>query len=237
LQICGIIAFIILLVDMGLQPIMISLGFMLAGFLLYIIRRAKADPVPPALLHLIQRITNKELVTSDLSVELRDIVQDRDKIVSDEFDLMMEESSYLEVEHPIKLRELWQIIADHIHESLPGLSQEEIVSLLRQREADGTTAISHFVAVPHIISKGNGDFKIMLIRAPKGVFFSSENPEVKAVFVLIGTKDMRRLHLRALAAIAQIVQGDDFEERWSMARNHRELRDLFLVSRRTRNNR
>ena len=55
------------------------------------------------------------------------------------------------------------------------------------------------------------------------------------LFVLIGTKDMRRLHLRALAAIAQVVQADEFEAEWDRSRNHRELRDLFHTSKRKRN--
>ncbi len=236
LQIGGIAAFLFLLFETGLQPMIITLVFIASGVLLYLLRQKKTDSVPPALLHLVQRITNKELVTGDLSVELRDIVENRDNIVRDEFDLMVEQSHFLEIVKPLNLSQLWEIIAAELHESLPGLSADEISELLRERERDGTTAISQFVAVPHIISKGAGDFKILLIRAPEGIFFSDENPQVKAVFVLIGTKDMRRLHLRALAAIAQVVQAEDFEERWSMARNHREIRDLFLISKRPRNN-
>ena len=235
LQIAGIIAFILLIVDMGIQPILISLMFISAGVVLYFSRRSKSELISPALAHLVRRITNKELVSGDLSSELKDIVEDRDGIVRDEFDHVVENSTYMEIEKPLNVEELWIRIAEELHNSLPMHSREEIVQLLQQREMDGSTAISEFVAVPHIISRGEKEFKIIFVRAPEGIYFSEESPEVKAVFVLIGTKDMRRLHLRALAAIAQVVQGEHFEERWDAARNHRELRDLFHLSKRKRN--
>ncbi|MDA3925744.1 MAG: amino acid permease [Kiritimatiellae bacterium] len=235
LQIAGIIAFTLLIINMGIQPILISLLFILAGVVLYFVRRAKSDMVSPALLHLVQRITNKEMISGDLSSELRDIVENRDGIVKDEFDLIVEESSYLELDKSIDIEELWKHIAAKLHTSLPQHSEEQIATLLREREADGSTAISSYVAVPHIIVKGDTAFKILFIRAPQGICFSDEHPSVKAVFVLIGTKDMRRLHLRALAGIAQVVQGDDFEKSWNSARSHRGLKDLFLVSKRKRN--
>jgi mannitol/fructose-specific phosphotransferase system IIA component (Ntr-type) len=57
---------------------------------------------------------------------------------------------------------------------------------------------------------------------------------VKAVFVIMGTRDERRLHLQALAAIAQIIQSPDFDERWGDARNENHLRDVMLLSDRRR---
>ena len=40
----------------------------------------------------------------------------------------------------------------------------------------------------------------------KGINFSEKAPMVNAVFVLVGTKDERNFHLRALSTIAGIVQ-------------------------------
>jgi L-asparagine transporter-like permease len=54
------------------------------------------------------------------------------------------------------------------------------------------------------------------------------------VFVLVGTKDERNFHLRALAAIAQICQQPDFDKNWLNARNTEELRDIVLLAERRR---
>jgi hypothetical protein len=54
------------------------------------------------------------------------------------------------------------------------------------------------------------------------------------VFFLAGTKDERNYHLRALMAIAQIVQEKDFYTRWFAARDTDALRNLLLLSKRKR---
>ena len=56
-----------------------------------------------------------------------------------------------------------------------------------------------------------------------------------APLVLVGTRDERNFHLRALAAIAQTAQAKDFERRWLSARNPQALRDIMLLSTRARN--
>ncbi|MCK4527856.1 PTS sugar transporter subunit IIA, partial [candidate division WOR-3 bacterium] len=59
-------------------------------------------------------------------------------------------------------------------------------------------------------------------------------PAVNTVFVLVGTKDERNFHLRALAAIAQIVQDSHFENRWLAAKSEESLRDTVLLGKRRR---
>jgi len=237
LQILGILAFILLIIDMGMEPILLSLGFTTAGVLLYFIRRGYGDAISPALMHLLQRITNKELVTEEgLQKELRTIVEDRDGIIRDEFDQAVERSCYVALAEQSTLEQLWKAIAEKIEtcENID-ISSEQIIELLRKREADSSTAISPFVAIPHVILEGEGRFNIVMVRAAEGIDFNAKHPSVKAVFALMGSKDMRNLHLRALAAIAQVVQQNNFEKQWLAAQDHRELKDLFLLSKRRRN--
>ncbi|MCK4525766.1 PTS sugar transporter subunit IIA, partial [candidate division WOR-3 bacterium] len=59
-------------------------------------------------------------------------------------------------------------------------------------------------------------------------------PAVNTVFVLVGTKDERNFHLRALAAIAQIVQNPHFKDRWLAAKSEESLRDIVLLGKRSR---
>ena len=54
------------------------------------------------------------------------------------------------------------------------------------------------------------------------------------MFFLAGTKDERNYHLRALMAIAQVVQEKDFYDRWFAARDTDALRNLLLLSKRKR---
>ena len=78
--------------------------------------------------------------------------------------------------------------------------------LLVQREEESSTVLTPNLAIPHIIIDGEKTFDVLLVRARGGICFSDAAPCVHAIFVLVGTRDERNFHLRALAAIAQIVQ-------------------------------
>ena len=54
------------------------------------------------------------------------------------------------------------------------------------------------------------------------------------MFVLIGSKDQRNYHLRALMAIAQIAQQKHFHQQWLTAKGTEEIRNLVLLSTRKR---
>ena len=235
LQIAGIIVFVLLIIDMGIQPILISLAFVSAGIILYFVRRRKTDAGSPALVHMLERITNKQLASSGLKRELRSIVEDRDGIVKDDFDETVERSAYFEINARTDVSGLLPSLAREIHTSLlPDMDSEEIERLLKTREAESSTALNHFVAIPHIIIEGSGVFELMLVKAGEGVFFNSMHPSLRAVFVLIGSKDMRNLHLRSLAAIAQLCQQPGFEREWMSAKGHAEIKDLLMLSSRQR---
>ena len=111
---------------------------------------------------------------------------------------------------------------------------EMLKALLEEREAESSTAISDFVAIPHVILEGEKTFRMAIVRAREGIFFNENHPNVRSAFILMGTMDLRNLHLRALAAIAQVVQNEGFEENWLSLKNEREIKDLLLLSKRRR---
>ena len=76
--------------------------------------------------------------------------------------------------------------------------------------------------------------KTQLVRSRDGVEFTPGNPPVHAVFVLMGSADERNYHLRALMAIAEIVQDGDFDSKWRRARGIEGLRRMVLGAERRR---
>jgi mannitol/fructose-specific phosphotransferase system IIA component (Ntr-type) len=114
------------------------------------------------------------------------------------------------------------------------MEAEELEKLFYDREQESSTVLREGVAIPHIVVPGEGKFDILLARCKKGVQFSKENPDIRTIFLLAGTRDERNFHLRALAAIAQLVQHARFERKWMQARSVDELRDMILLGRRTR---
>ena len=113
-------------------------------------------------------------------------------------------------------------------------SPSETVQLLLDREEQASTVLSPGLAIPHIIIEGEHKFVILLARCKEGIIFHGKDSKVRTVFVIAGTKDERSFHLRALAAIAQIVQDKNFQDSWMQARNSEDLKNIILLAQRKR---
>jgi mannitol/fructose-specific phosphotransferase system IIA component (Ntr-type) len=72
-----------------------------------------------------------------------------------------------------------------------------------------------------------------LVRAKAGILFPQDEI-VHIIFVLVGSGGERVLHLKILAAIAQIVQNPEFDKKWMEAKNEEELRNIVLLAERER---
>ena len=107
-----------------------------------------------------------------------------------------------------------------------GISKEYIFQLLMKREKESSTAFRPDLAIPHIIIDGQNKFHLLLARCREGIYYSDLAPRVQAVFLLVGTIDLRDFHLYALASIAEVVQQTYFHERWLKANNENILRNI-----------
>ncbi len=169
----------------------------------------------------------------DLEEELKEIIHERDEVVKDDFDRLIDAASVLDLDQPMDLDRFLDLVTEDLSKDREE-GKSELKTLFKRREEESTTAISPFVAIPHIVLDGDGFFRILIARCKGGVFFSKDSPEIKSVIVLMGTKDKRNLHLRSLAAVAHIIQSSHFEKEWMAARKPNNLKDIFLVGDRKR---
>ncbi|MFH1007700.1 MAG: amino acid permease [Candidatus Latescibacterota bacterium] len=231
-QLIGIIGFGFLIFEMGKEALLITSILIGGGGCAYWFYGRKTHR-EYALLHLIERIVAKELTNGSLESELKEIIQERDEIVKDRFDEIIEGSVVLDIDRSLPVEEGFGLMADAMAENLH-VPPSVLLRLLLEREQESSTAISPGVAIPHILVEGTGRFCILLVRCRGGIVFSESAPDVHTVFVLVGTRDERNFHLRALAAIAQIVQGPHFEKKWMAAKSEEGLRDVVLLGKRRR---
>jgi len=233
MQIAGIVAFLFLIIEMGKEAHLISWILFVGGLLVYFFYGRISTNREYALLHLIERITAKELTTYSLEAELREIIRERDEIVKDRFDRLVESCVILDIGNSIKISDFFKLVAE---EMAPRLNEkpELLLKLLRDRESQSSTVLNPALAIPHIVIQGEHLFDILLARCKEGIVFSDKYPKVHAVFVIIGTKDERHFHLQALSAIAQIAQNTGFEKRWMSAKSKDALKDIVLLGTRRR---
>ena len=232
-QIFSILIFIFLLFEMGiaaLEIVIILIGISLLVYFLYGRRKYSKDY---ALLYLIERIVNKKLSSTNLEVELKKILQQRDDIVTDRFHHLIEDSVFLDLDQHMTKEELFKKIADNYHSDLD-MEPSELLQYFVERERESSTALTPFLAIPHIIVEGEGIFNMIVVRVKNGVHFSEQFESVKAIFILIGSRDERQFHLQALSAIAQITANPDFEKQWLEATSIQNLKDICILSERRR---
>jgi len=233
LQIVGIVGLIFLIFEMGKEALFISLILILGGIFVYWFYGRFRGYREYALLHLIESITAKELTTHSLETELREIIRERDNIVKDRFDELIEKSPVIDMAKKVTAKEFFKIVSGEMAKDLQ-MEPEVLYDLLLKREQESSTAITSFLAIPHIIIEGEHRFAILIARSREGIVFSESIQDIHAVFVLVGTRDERNFHLVSLAAVAQIVQEPDFEKKWMDAKNKEAVRDIILLAQRKR---
>ncbi|MBN2484158.1 MAG: amino acid permease [Candidatus Omnitrophica bacterium] len=231
MQIFALIVYGFLIVEMGIIPLAISLSFIAVSLVWFFISARKFTR-QSALMHLVERITAKELVDTSLEEELKEILHKRDNIVKDRFDHLIESCRVIDLTGRIHREVFFSHVADVIAQDL-NLDKARIKDLLIKREAQSTTVIEKGLAIPHIVIEGEHKFDIVVARSKEGIVFPGQE-DVHVAFVLIGSKDERNFHLRTLMAIAQIVREHNFYKNFMRAKNEEQIRMLVLSSTRRR---
>ena len=233
IQILGILGYGFLIFEMGRVPLSITGIFIACALSWYLIYARKRVSRRAALVHVVERVTARELVDATLPDELKKIINDRYRIVEDRFDHLISECEILDIGHSMPAGAAFEALADISSRRLR-IDREKLLELFVKRERESSTVIAPGLAIPHIIVEGEQIFDIILVRCKEGIVFSGAPEPVRIMFVLVGSRDERNFHLRALSAIAQIAQDKEFDKSWLSARNVDELRNIILLAERKR---
>jgi len=96
----AIIAYSTLIINMGTLPLLIAVGFVGLSAVWYLLYVAKRISRASAAMHVVERITDKELNTVTLEDELRDILLERDDVIEDRFDQLIKKCEIIDVKGP-----------------------------------------------------------------------------------------------------------------------------------------
>ncbi|MCD4823116.1 MAG: amino acid permease [Phycisphaerae bacterium] len=237
IQLAGIGVYAVLIVELiamlGLVPLITTGGFVLASLLWYFVYVRPKITRESALLYMVKKAVSRDIYRTGLEEELKHIAVERDEITHDRFDHIVKDCEILDMLGPTSAEKMFAAAAELLAGRL-NISAETLQEKFRAREAASSTVIQPGLAIPHIIIEGHHLFDLLLVRCREGIIFDPEQPYVKTAFILIGSSDERNYHLRALMAIANIVQEPGFIEQWLDAPRPEHLRDLILLSSRKR---
>jgi len=232
LPLFGIGCFVFLILDMGLASIEVSLGLLLLSFGMYFFYGRRHASIEYALQHILEPLLKRNLTADALEKELYHSIYNRDEVVHDAFDEILKKADAMDLPPGSAKADLLAVVTRALEKRIP-ISGRRIRAQFIEREAQGSCVVTPFVAIPHIVVEGKGLFQMLLVRSREGIEFEP-GTLVQAFFVMAGSRDMRNMHLKALAAIGHIVQHPEFEKRWAAARNEVQLKDILLLSERVR---
>jgi amino acid transporter/mannitol/fructose-specific phosphotransferase system IIA component (Ntr-type) len=233
LQVAAVLAYGFLIFEMGKIPLAITAIFAVGTSIWYLVYISHRIERESAFVYMVKSLAPRDIQRTGLEEELKQIALERDEVVHDRFDKLIQHCYILDIDKQIKAKEMFQLAAKELSTKLE-LPEDELYEKFIDREKESSTIIKPGLAIPHVVIRGSGKFELMLIRSRKGIVFSELNPPVTTVFLLAGSQDERNFHLRALMAIAHICQEEGFEERWLSAPGTEQLRDIVLLSSRKR---
>ena len=233
IQIASIVLFLFFIIDLGLQAIEISIALVAAGILTYIFYGRRKSSHESALLHLLKRIADERLLTGTFEDEFREIIIDRDNIEQDNFDILISDAEITDLSGHLNFEALLNLVVKDIAVKID-MPDDVIIKRFKERQADSNTALSEFLAVPHIIVDGTDKMFMHVVRAKDGIRFTDTEDSVQAIFLLGGTEDRRVLHLKTIAAIASLISEPGFEQKWMEAESTVELKNMMMLNSRKR---
>ena len=234
MQIFGILGGGFLLIEMGTFIIFLTMTFLLLGFIWFKVYAQKRAAQDSALIYVLEKLVAKdrELTSDNLLTELKDIVIQRDELIKDKFHKLIEKAKVLDIEGAVKVEDFFKDVSGILGEEL-NLEPQLLFKKFIEREKVSSTVIKKGLAIPHIIVEGKNIPRVLLIRARDGIVFPQDEV-VHTAFVLVGSAGDRVLHLKILAAIAQVVQNPEFDKKWFEAKNEDELKSIVLLAERRR---
>jgi len=233
-QIFGSCGFVILILEMGMETLLISMVLILSGLTFYwFYGRIKATR-EYALLHLLDRLTNKTLAGGHLETELGEIIRQRDDLCEDPFEAVVNKALILDLKTSLGRDDFWNMLFDRLVDDTMELPRDVLQAGLEERELGPASELMPGVAVSDLVVPGTGIFKLVAVRCIPGLNLISEKDPVEAFFLILTSKDKRDSYLNTLAILAQIAGDFSFEHTWRKAANEDRLRDIMLLTERKR---
>ena len=132
-------------------------------------------------------------------------------------DLLVNELLFPELEAHSRDDVLVQL-ARHVADNTPGLNGAALLSTLKARELQATTAFGDGVAIPHARVEGLDRMVAALARSKEGVDWKAPDGQpVHLILMLAGPADKPDLYLKTLAALSRMLRDAHWRARLTAA--------------------
>lgn len=235
LHLLGIVLPFVLIYQMGLMPLLFSLGLIAAGGLWYWYYARKKVTRTGAIYHLFERLGRQRF--HGLDTELRGILKEKGLRETDPFDEIVTRSFVMDIEGKEEFESVCRKASEWISQFVNN-TPSEIEKQFLEGTRLGATPVTHGIALPHLRLRGLMQAEMVLVRGREGIHIKYKDPlkdvdpekeaTVNAIFFLVSPREDPTQHLRILAQIAGRVEEDGFAGEWQEAKDDQELKEAVL---------
>ena len=233
MQLFGVVASCVLIVEMGWLPSLFSAGLLALGSLWYFKFARNKVERDGAIYHMFGRWGQKR--DRGLDVELRGILKEKGLRDEDPFDEIVARSLVIDLDSPAEFEDVVRQVSEWLSARVP-YTADEIETQLLARTHIGSTPVTHGVGLPHLRIDGIEHCEMVLVRSLPGIHIQFTDPltehevetQLTAIFFVFSPEGDPSLHLRILAQIAQRADDETFLQEWQAATNEFELKEIVL---------
>lgn len=234
MQIFGIIFPLWLITEMGILPILFTIGMIAVGIAWYFYYARDRVVRDGAIYHMFARWG--EYRFEGLDRELRSILKEKGLREKDPFDVVIANANIIDINSAVTFGEVVGKAAARLDKKFPGKGELLVVSFMEGTRV-GATPVSNGIALPHVRLPDIDHPEMIMVRCHQGVAIeiddeflgehATPNP-IHAFFFLVSPEADPGQHLRILAQIAGHADDEKFMKRWLSARNEQEMKETLL---------
>ncbi|MFC2103300.1 amino acid permease [Bacteroidota bacterium] len=234
MQILGIALPFVLIAEMGLMPLLFSLGLIVLGTTWYLFYGKNRVVRTGAIYHLFERLGR--LRYGGLDSEMRVILKEKGLRETDPFDEIVTRSLVIDIKEKTDFTDIVKKASGWFSQ-ITDKSPLDIEKRFLEGTRIGATPVTHGIALPHLRLSGLQQAEMVIVRGLKGIHIKFKNPltdfeeeeqDVHAVYFLLSPEKDPTQHLRILAQIAGRVEEETFEEEWRDAKDEQEIKEALL---------
>ena len=229
-QIMGIIVSLVLIPLLGKISLLFTAGVVLLGLGWYFCYARSRVTGSSAIVHVAERVANllrRDASELGLERELREILKEKGLRSDDPYKEVVIRASILDVGPDTRWDEIIINASDLLAERFGGFDIDIRRGLL-DCSGPGKTPSEAGIALPHIRLSGIDHHELVIVRSRTGFYLPGADSLIYAAFILIGSLDNPRRHLRFLAELARRTDIPGFLERWLVADGLDDLRKVLL---------
>lgn len=234
MHIIGIIAPLVLILEMGWLSILFSIGLIALATVWYFYYAKNRIVRGGAIYHIFARLGKQRF--EGLDRELRGILIEKGVREKDPYDVVIASANLIDIKNKTTFNKVVERAVEQFSKKFPGKSKV-LVDGFMQGTRVGATPVSHGVALPHMRLPEIDHPEMVMVRTQNGVLveideeFLSENTSqapVHAFFFLVSPEENPGQHLRILAQLAGHVDDDKFMRHWLAGQNEQEIKEILL---------